>query len=125
MKREIAIFLLLLHVLCVSGFNPVSMKFSHIDVADGLASNTVLCICQDSDGLMWFGTNDGLTRYDTYNLKTWRTAPDVPGAIGNNSIYCIFEDRSGTIWAGTERGLYSYDRKSDSFSPFQDRLGGD
>ncbi len=125
MKRYSAIFLLMLHVLCVSGFSPVSMKFSHINVADGLASNTVLCMFQDSDGLMWFGTNDGLTRYDTYNLKTWRTAPDVPGTIGNNSIYCIFENKAGAIWAGTERGLYIYDRKNDSFSRFQDRRGGE
>lgn len=123
MKRYIVILLLISHVLCVRS-GPIQMKFSHINVTDGLASNTVLCIYQDSDGLMWFGTNDGLTRYDTYALKTWRTVPDMPGAIGSNSIYCIFEDKAGTIWVGTERGLYIYDRNNDSFSQFQDRLGG-
>lgn len=96
--------------------NESRMTFSHLNIENGLNSNTIQCISQDSEGLMWFGTNDGLVMYDTYGANTWRNEPENPFSIGNNSIYNVFEDRQKRIWVGTERGLYIYDKGSDSFS---------
>ena len=57
-----------------------------MDISTGLNSNTVYCTFQDSNGQMWFGTNDGLTTYDTYTFETWRTDSNNPYSIGNNGI---------------------------------------
>ncbi len=90
-------------------------KFSYINVENGLSSNSVECIFQDKDGMMWFGTHDGLTMYDTYTLKTWRHDPNNKNSIGNNCVYIIYQDTKGNLWIGTERGVYIFDKDSDSF----------
>lgn len=91
------------------------MKFRYFKTENGLASNMVNCVFQDSRGYMWFGTGDGLTRYDSYNFTIYRNNSNDKGSIGNNSIYSIHEDREGTLWVGTEIGLYSYNPATDSF----------
>ncbi|NLB17715.1 MAG: histidine kinase, partial [Syntrophomonadaceae bacterium] len=82
---------------------------------NGLNSNTVLCVFQDSEGFMWLGTNDGLARYDTYELKQYRNNPNDSNSIGNNSIHCISEDKQKNLWIGTEGGIYIYERETDRF----------
>ena len=62
--------------------------------ADGLASNTVLTIFEDSHGTMWFGTTDGVTRYDGKHFQTFTTE----GGLAQNTIGLIFEDRQGALW---------------------------
>ena len=62
--------------------------------ADGLVSNTVLTIFQDSHGTMWFGTTDGLTRYDGENFRTFTTED----GLSRNTIGLIFEDQQGMLW---------------------------
>ena len=64
--------------------------------SDGLASNTVLTIFEDSQGNMWFGTTDGLTRYDGNNFQTFTT----DDGLSRNTIGLIFEDRNGMLWFG-------------------------
>jgi ligand-binding sensor domain-containing protein/signal transduction histidine kinase len=65
---------------------------------------------------MWFGTKDGLNRFDGYTFKIYRNNPADSNSIGNNSIWRLYEDERGTLWVGTERGLYSYDYASEKFS---------
>ena len=62
--------------------------------ADGLASNTVLTIFEDSHGAMWFGTTDGVTRYDGKHFQTFTTE----SGLAQNTIGLIFEDRQGALW---------------------------
>ena len=62
--------------------------------ADGLASNTVLTVFEDSHGNIWFGTTDGLTRYDGENFRTFTTED----GLARNTIGFIFEDRRGMLW---------------------------
>lgn len=102
--------------------NPASaidtnLKFEHMDISTGLNSNTVYCTFQDSNGLMWFGTNDGLATYDTYTFKTWRIDTKKPHSIGNEGVYCIYEDQDNRLWIGTERGLYLFNKDSGIFQP--------
>lgn len=98
------------------------MKFSQIETTDGLPSNTIQCLFQESQGMMWFGTNDGLARFDTYAITTWRQTQPAESSIGNNNIFCIFEDRDSNLYVGTERGLYAFDREDESFTAFPGRL---
>ncbi|RHH84925.1 hybrid sensor histidine kinase/response regulator [Bacteroides caccae] len=111
------IFLISAFILCNKSVFAIdtNFKFKHMDISTGLNSNTVYCTFQDSNGQMWFGTNDGLTTYDTYTFKTWRTDSNNPYSIGNNGIYCIYEDRDKQLWIGTEKGLYLFNRISDKF----------
>ena len=91
------------------------LKFRYYNEENGMPSNTINCIYQDKEGLIWFGTDDGLVQYDTYDLKTWRHDPNNPASIGCNNIYCIHEDNDGILWIGTDRGIFIYDKKKDSF----------
>ena len=61
---------------------------------EGLASNTVLTIFEDSHGNMWFGTTDGVTRYDGENFQTFTTED----GLARNTIGVIFEDQRGALW---------------------------
>lgn len=91
------------------------IKFRYFKTEDGLASNTVNCVFQDSRGYMWFGTGDGLTRYDSSEFTTYRSDSNDPESIGSNTIYSLYEDKEGTLWIGTDIGLYCYNAATDSF----------
>ena len=92
-------------------------SFKHYQVENGLSNNAVICSLQDRRGFLWFGTKDGLNRFDGYTFKVFRHKQDEPGSIGNNFIHILYEDAEGTLWIGTERGLYRYDAVTESFSP--------
>ena len=65
---------------------------------------------------MWFGTRDGLNRYDGYNFKIYQNTLEDSTSISNNYINTVFEDAKGTIWVGTlGGGLSKFDRKKDQF----------
>ena len=90
--------------------------FRHYQVENGLSNNAVICSLQDKKGFLWFGTKDGLNRFDGYSFKVFRSNPDHYGSIGGNFIHSLYEDRNGVLWIGTEKGLYSYDATTESFS---------
>jgi len=81
-----------------------NIRFDHICVEDGLSDNTVNCVYQDREGFIWYGTNDGLCRYDAYNFITYRNNPKDPKSLSDNVIYCITEDKNGRIVVGTRNG---------------------
>jgi len=90
--------------------------FRHYQVENGLSNNAVICSVQDKKGFLWFGTKDGLNRFDGYSFKVFRANPDHPGSIGGNFINSLYEDKNGVLWVGTEKGLYKYDATTESFS---------
>ena len=83
-------------------------RFIHYEVENGLSSNTVRSITQDSQGFMWFGTENGLNRFDGYNFKIFKNIVGDSTSIGNNYIYSLLEDSDKTFWVGTDEGLYIY-----------------
>lgn len=89
-----------------------SIYFRHYQVEDGLSNNSIHSILQDSNGFMWFGTKDGLNRFDGYSFKVFRGNPDDVSSIGSNIIQSLFE-KNGRLWVGTDKGLYAYDEKSE------------
>jgi ligand-binding sensor domain-containing protein/signal transduction histidine kinase len=91
-------------------------SFNHLQVESGLSNNSVLCSLQDDKGFLWFGTKDGLNRFDGYAYKIFRNNADVSNSIGSNIIYALHQDKYHVLWIGTERGMYCYNPLSESFS---------
>ncbi|RYE12114.1 MAG: hypothetical protein EOP51_32140 [Sphingobacteriales bacterium] len=90
-------------------------SFKHYKAENGLSYNSVFCSLQDSKGFMWFGTLDGLNRFDGYNFKVFRNIPSNYKSIGNNVISALHEDKKGNIWVGTHNGLYCYNPITEDF----------
>jgi two-component system sensor histidine kinase ChiS len=96
---------LLFLLICSSLFGQRgNIRFKRISIEEGLSQSSVNCILQDRRGFMWFGTQDGLNRYDGYEFRIYRHDPREPYTISDNYIRCIYEDRSGTLWIGTNGG---------------------
>ena len=92
--------------------------FKNLSVQNGLSQNTVNAILQDRQGFMWFGTKDGLNRYDGLSFRKFKHDDRTRRSIGNNFITALYEDTKGDIWVGTDVGLYIYDPEKDSFRHF-------
>ena len=79
-------------------------SFTHISTAQGLSESSVNAILQDRLGFMWFGTQDGLNRFDGYAFTIFRMVSADTNSISDNYIWCLLEDRDGKIWVGTLNG---------------------
>jgi ligand-binding sensor domain-containing protein len=87
-----------------------SLYFEKLTIQNGLSNNKVNCILQDSRGFMWFGTDDGLNRYDGTNFTIFRNRPGDPYSISGNLIMDLLEDKNGVLWIATaDGGLTKYD----------------
>ena len=91
------------------------MKVSRYTVSDGLVDNSIYSLVQDYQGFIWFGTRDGLQRFDGYSYKMYKHIPRDSTSIGNRDIYTLFEDSRNNLWAGSNSTLSVYDRKNDQF----------
>jgi len=92
-----------------------NIRFGHLTTDDGLSHSNVMCILQDHQGFMWFGSFDGLNKYDGYNFTTYRHSHDDNKSIMSNSIRSFYEDQEGNIWIATMLGLSQYDKQKDHF----------
>ena len=97
--------------------------FRRYQVENGLSNNTAFCSVQDANGFMWFGTKDGLNRFDGYAFKTYRHDADQPGSLGNDLIYALHHDANKTLWVGTNDGVYEYHSSKESFSLIKSTKG--
>jgi len=94
--------------------------FQQIDSDDGLSENVVNCILQDSKGFMWFGTNDGLNKYDGYNFTIYTPDFNKEESISSNLIFRIDEDSLGNLWVGTTgSGICSFDPRTAAFTNYK------
>ncbi|MBL4862538.1 MAG: hypothetical protein JKY09_05930, partial [Crocinitomicaceae bacterium] len=95
-------------------------KFERISIDDGLSQNTVRAILQDSEGFMWFGTHDGLNKYDGYEFGYFMNDQGDSSTISNNEITSIVEDKDGGLWIGTNGGgLNKYDKRTKLFKRYR------
>lgn len=85
-----------------------SVRFQHLTTENGLPQNMVDCMLQDSQGFLWFGTWNGLCRYNGYNFEVFNNDFRNANSLKNNFIYSLHEDLYGNIWVGTAEGLYAY-----------------
>ena len=104
---------------CMASAQTGTLKFDHISLEQGLSQSTVNAIVQDGLGFLWFGTQDGLNRYDGYTVATYKYAPADSLALSDNGIWSLCRDRDGDIWIGTTRGgLNRYNTSRDTFTHF-------
>ncbi|MBX7150148.1 hypothetical protein K1X84_00810 [bacterium] len=106
-------------VLCTYSLYAQSFKFEHLMQKDGLSQNTITCILQDCQGFMWFGTQDGLNKYDGYEFSVYKNDPASKSSLSDNYITSIAEDRNGNLWIGTYNGgLNRRSFNNEKFEPF-------
>lgn len=80
------------------------VTLNHIGIEQGLSQSTVYAIVQDREGFMWFGTDDGLNRYDGYSVKIFKHSTTDSNSIADNTILSLLSDKKGDLWIGTRRG---------------------
>lgn len=93
-----------------------NLKFENLDTVDGLSSSTCSEIFQDKEGFLWFGTIDGLNKYNGYEFEIYRSILNDPNSISNNRITAIEEDNEGNLWVGTNNGLNFFNKRTNKFS---------
>lgn len=123
MAKICAVVLLFFLSMRVAGETWPDLKFTHLTTSHGLSQSTVTSILKDRFGYMWFGTMDGLNKYDGYNFTVYRHDPVKPGSIPASDVNTLYEDREGNLWIGTNGGALSrYDRATDSFVHYKENL---
>ena len=95
------------------------LTFEHITVDDGLPENSVRAIVQDYLGFLWFGTQNGLVKYDGYHFTTYPHDPDDSLSLSPAEIYTLHEGRDGVIWVGMPGYLDRFDRETETFTHFR------
>jgi signal transduction histidine kinase/ligand-binding sensor domain-containing protein/DNA-binding response OmpR family regulator len=111
-----AAFLCLIFLICTSRlFAQGNLVFKRINVDNGLAQNTAMTILQDGKGQLWFGTFDGLSRFNGIEFKTYKNDPSNLTSLSNNQVFKLMEDRNGSVWAGTLNGINRYNKSTDRF----------
>ena len=86
------------------GSDPRTISFRHVTLDDGLSQSSITCIVQDGDGFMWFGTQDGLNRYDGYEITIFRHDRDDPSSLSSNAVVRCKRDQRDQIWFLTADG---------------------
>lgn len=90
-------------------------RFQHLTIADGLSLSSVYCVYRDTKGYMWFGTEDGLNRYDGYHFKVFRSNHQNKNSITYKWIEYILEDSYGNLWFGSRGGLSHFNPRQQQF----------
>lgn len=93
--------------------------FRNYQVSNGLSGNTITDIVQDKKGFIWFGTRNGLNRFDGNAFKIFRSEPGDAYSIGTNTIFSLHEDITEKLWVGTNKGIYIYNPVDDRFTSFK------
>nr|HPR33214.1 two-component regulator propeller domain-containing protein [Prolixibacteraceae bacterium] len=118
---------LLLFLLCLTGFVPAQaqrMSFDHLTIEDGLANNSVRTLFQDEEGYLWFGTLNGLSRYDGQKFKTFQYRLTDSTSISNNKVREIFQDAAGYLWITTyDNSAHRFDPRTETFVNFPAAFG--
>ena len=97
-----------------------SMFFDRISIEQGLSNVAIMRILQDKQGFMWFGTKNGLNKYDGYNFTVYRHNSNDNTSLTKNFITSLCEDEDGILWIGTDGGgLNRFDKKSEKFLSYR------
>lgn len=116
MRHPIIVFLFTFAI--ITHLQAIDFKFRHYKVEEGLSENSVFCSLQDSKGFMWFGTKEGLNRFDGRNFVVFHKEPNKKNSLENSFIHALYEDQKKNIWVGTEEGVYLYDYLKNTFTYF-------
>jgi len=115
MKKIYIHIILFLHCILSISAQSLIQDFSHLTSEDGLVGNTINCVTQDKNGFMWVGTNSGLSRYDGYVFKNWKSFSSK--AINTVIVNSIVVDKYNNLWVATYgNGLWKYNQATSSFT---------
>ena len=117
-NKTILLLSFLLFFLGVKAQNVGRFYFSNLGLEDGLSQISVVKILQDSKGFMWFGTRNGLNRYDGSEFIVYKHAPEDSLTLSDNNILSLAEDADRNLWVGTSRGLCVMDMKTEQVRRF-------
>ncbi len=93
--------------------------FEHLRVEDGLSQTTIGAIMQDHEGFMWFGTGNGLNKYDGYKFTIYTNNPGDSTTISADGVLALYEDKNNYIWIGTTDGILNrFDRQTETFKRY-------
>ena len=96
------------------------LRFDQISLGEGLSQSSVFAIYQDSVGFLWFGTQDGLNKYDGYTIEVYRPIAGDENTLSAGDIQSIYEDQEGILWVGTNGwGLNRFNRETDQFTHYK------
>lgn len=112
-----AFFVVTLFFGVINSVSSQEFKFSHITSEQGLSMGVVNCVLQDSRGFMWFGTQDGLNKFDGYNITVFKNNQLDSNSLSNNFINALYETRNGELIVGTNGGGFdSYNLSTGKFT---------
>ena len=94
------------------------LKFRHITTSEGLSQSTVTCILKDRQGFMWFGTRDGLNKYNGYDFTVYKNNPDNPTGFHASGGYDLLEEKNGDILIGTGYGFDRLTKGTETFTHY-------
>ena len=103
-------------LLLLSNFAFAKSQFDQISLKDGLSQSEVRTIVQDKDGYMWFGTQDGLNRYNGSEMKHFYNNPFEKNTLSNDDISFLYQDSNNKMWVGTRNGLNSFNKIAKDFT---------
>ena len=117
-KQFLLLFIFVTNLLSaqVNNFN-----FRSINISDGLSNNTITSIKEDKFGQIWFGTSNGLNKYNGQEFTIYRNVPRDKYSISNSGVSDILVDKQGYIWAGTFNGLNRFNPKTNTFKRYYKR----
>ena len=99
---------------------PLNLKFDHVTGADGLSQGDVNTMVQDRQGFLWFGTADGLNKYDGYSITVYKHSSFDTTSLSDNYIQTITEGPDGSLWIGTRGGgLNNFDPTTKRFTHYR------
>ena len=115
---------LILFLFIIGNVSVFSQNFERFSNKEGFNQNTINAIAQDKYGFLWFGTPNGLIKYDGYEFQTYTTQSKTNGNISSNNITSLYSDSNGVLWIGTNVGINVYIPKLESFYtvPLQSKL---
>ncbi len=123
-NRYLFILILIIFSAALDAFPITSFSFDKFPYNDKLPSNSVQRIYNDKEGYMWFGTKDGLCRFDGYRMKIFRSSSINHNKLTNNNIQCIVEDNQNRLWIGTIEGINILDKSNYSITPYNNTMIG-
>src|SRR5687768_15980774 len=116
MKLQNYLLFLALQVIPFCGFSQKkNLSFTHMGRSEGLSQSFITSIVQDHKGFMWFGSYDGLNKYDGYKITTYKFNARDKNSLSNNNIKEVFADSKGNLWIATGYGLNRFDRETETF----------
>lgn len=116
MKKTMKYLFILLGLFFLSAVHANPFYFTSYDMEDGLSNNHVTCCLQDPFGFMWFGTRDGLNRFDSQQFHTFKNHPADSASLRSSWIMDLAVSPAGEMWVSTNQGIQKYDYRTDSFT---------